>query len=317
MDNKQKIINILDDYEISWWDSGKNVTRGWVNIQCPFPECGDVSNHCGICIDTLAFHCWKCGESGPFIKLLTILTGLSNSQCEELIKDDLVLDGDTSDRIQEAFRNEEEREIEQSITVTLPERFELVTKDTDFALLSTYLKRRKISIDTLIQHKCGICRSGSWMNRLIIPVYYQGKLVSFQGADMTGFAQVPYKAGTTNIHDFIYNYDNVKDVMILTEGVLDAWRIGDEAVALFSALITPAQAALIRSKGLKELFFCWDGDAYWKAVKAARELAPFVPTVDVIQLPYSLEYLFEGRRNEDPDSIGREEVYKRIGRLER
>ena len=40
------IISYLENRGVSYWTEGKNVTDGWVNINCPFSP--DPSNHLGI-----------------------------------------------------------------------------------------------------------------------------------------------------------------------------------------------------------------------------------------------------------------------------
>ena len=39
---------ILDDLGLSYTSQGKNVSEGWIGIQCVFPDCDDTSNHLGI-----------------------------------------------------------------------------------------------------------------------------------------------------------------------------------------------------------------------------------------------------------------------------
>ena len=73
--------------------------------------------------------------------------------------------------------------------------------------------------------------------------------------------------------------------MIVTEGVLDAWRAGDNAVCSFGTSITDDQKQLILNKNLKRIVFCWDSDAYWFAKREAEYFRPFIETVDVIKLP--------------------------------
>ena len=84
--------------------------------------------------------------------------------------------------------------------------------------------------------------------------------------------------------------------MILTEGVFDCWRVGEDAVATFGTHITEEQKKLIHRKNLKELIFAWDGDAYWKARKIAQQFTCSLEKVRIV--------LFN--KEEDPDSYGKE-----------
>lgn len=53
------LIEWFEDNDLEYWTQGKNVTAGWVNIQCVF--CDDLSNHLGIRLSDYRVSCWKCG----------------------------------------------------------------------------------------------------------------------------------------------------------------------------------------------------------------------------------------------------------------
>lgn len=307
MIEKQKIIDIYKRFETPYWTSGKNVTEGWVNIQCPF--CEDSSNHCGVNPVTELFSCWRCGEKGSFIDLLIKLTGLPYNECRSIVEEPSVasIKGIVED-INEIFA-ETILDTPKSVKneATLPERFELVTYNTKFLLLDSYLKRRGLSIDTLIKHKCGICRSGLYMNRLIIPIVFQGKIVAFQAADMSGFATLKYKTSTNDINDYLYGYDEIKGKRaILVEGVLDAWRVERDVLATFGTHITNKQEKLILGLNLDELFFMWDEDAFLEALwRKVDYFRPRIKVVEAILLP----------RGHDPDSYGKEYGVEKLYQL--
>lgn len=305
--DKKKIISIYNNLGIRCWDKGNNVTNGWVNVQCPF--CGDASNHCGVNPATLIFSCWICGTKGGFVDLLVKLTDLPFSECENIIKDSTVsFKKRAIDQIKEdLYGVEDELEISESIETILPKTFEFITKNTRSDLLQAYIKRRKLSIDTLIEYGCGICRAGDYMHRMIIPVYHRGKLVSYQGADMTGFSDLKYQSAPLamgRINDYLYGLDAIRKRMIVVEGIFDKWRTGVEAVAAFTSTLTEAQFNLILAMELEELYFCFDPEAmaYFKAKKQAEKFRPFVSTVEVVKLPFGF----------DPDKLGREKVYECI-----
>lgn len=295
MIDKEKIIDIYKHFEIDYWVDGKNVTKNWINIQCPF--CDDQSNHCGVDPKTERFSCWICGQTGSFIDLLIKLTGLSYRECRDIISTSSIsFQESTTDYIDKVF-SEDKPESTQVVhgRVELPERFEIVTYNTKFPLLHSYLRRRGILIETILEHSCGICRSGQYMNRLVIPVFFQQEMVAFQAADLTGFAELKYKTSSDRINDYLYGYDKIENgKVVLVEGILDAWRVGKDALATFGTHITERQKYLILEKNLRELIFAWDGDAYWKARKAADFFKPFVEGVEIVRFP-------EG---EDPDSYG-------------
>ena len=301
IDSKQKIIDLLQKFEITYWTSGNNVSEDSVNIKCPF--CDDHSNHLGIFEDTLIFHCWRCGAKGHFAYLLSVLTHLSYEECQRLLELNVVnFKGCAVQTIENIISSEKKSDKIVAQEVGLPKYFEPVTKNMNFPLLEMYLKRRKIDLETIIKYGCGICQVGKYMNRLIIPVVFQGRIVSFQAADMTGRGEIKYKTADNEVNRWLYNYDSIKDIMIITEGILDCWRVGEGAVATFGTHITEKQKDLILAKNLKELILCWDGDAYWTARNEAEEFKPFIENVKVVCLP----------KTEDPDSLGTEKVWEYI-----
>lgn len=303
MTNKQKIIKIFKDRGVEYWTEGKNVSDGSVNITCPF--CNDHSNHCGIFEDTLVFHCWICGASGPIEALLETLLGIGSREADDLLGN-VESDFKTSslEQIDRLICREVSKAIEanRGKEIEWPEYSVPITRDTESLVLDRYLKRRKISLATVILHNCRLCEAGRYMHRMIIPVYFSGKLVSYQAADLTGKAYLKYETAPGKINDYLYGYDQVTEEMILVEGILDAWRLGPGACATFGTHITNNQKNLIEDKKLKKLIFCWDSDAYWKAKNQAGWFKPFIREVKVIKLP-------EG---EDPDSYGKIKTFSLI-----
>jgi len=66
------IIELLEEHDIQFWRTGKNVSRGWVGLQCPF--CDDDSNHLGIHKKSLRCRCWKCGGHKLINTLMEVLS---------------------------------------------------------------------------------------------------------------------------------------------------------------------------------------------------------------------------------------------------
>jgi len=308
--NEKKIIDILDQFEIPYWTEGKNVTQGWINITCPF--CSDHSNHLGISKESLLFNCWRCGTSGPFVNLLIELTGLSFKECLDIVSEsDISFQKSAVDQVIDALREKPlEVEVDKVFDVVLPKEFEFVTDSLNFPLLDSYLERRNVARSTLIEYVCGVCRGGQYMNRLIIPVVCQGKVVSFQAADLQGTAELKYRSAPISmgaINNYLYGYDEIDKRMIVVEGILDKWRVGREAVAAFTSTITEEQEKLIRAKNLDELYFCFDGEsvAYTKAIKVAARFKADISTVAAVPLPIG----------KDPDELSQEEIYRCIAKI--
>lgn len=300
LDNSSTIITLLEKYKIEYWTEGKNVSPGSINVQCPF--CDDHSNHCGIFHDSLVYHCWRCDASGSFDYLLARITGQDLETLKEEISDfGFSFQTDSLAQVEEIWREKSspsEQRVVPEDPVVLPRFFELVTEKLDFPLLDWYLNLRGYTRNTLIEYQCGICAVGECMNRMIIPVIFNGQLVSYQAADLTRRAQVKYKTAPGEINNFLYRWDTIdwrKNYVVLVEGVLDAWRFGDNALCTFGTHLTDRQKNLLIQSHVQKVIISWDGDAWEKSLEHAEDLNTFIPEVFVVKFP----------QEHDPDSFGK------------
>lgn len=300
---KLQIIEILKQLNVPYFTEGKNVSEDSVNIKCPFCA-DDPSDHLGIFDGNGVFSCWRCRKKGPLVYLIRKITGWSEDRCNDLVSSvTSSFAVDSIDRIKDIIDGGSSIRSNRKPICGLPKYFEKINANTilKFPLLKDYLVRRHIKLSTIIDHSCGICRAGEYMNRMIIPVIYNGSVVNFQAADLTGVANLKYKSASAEINNYLYNYDNIKydGKMIIVEGVLDAWRVGVDAVATFGTHCTDRQLRLIIDKHPNEVVFCWDEDAYFRTLEYNSEVGSiqaFIPNVRLVKFP----------KGEDPDSYGAE-----------
>lgn len=315
MDYSSIIISLLEKYEIEYWEEGPNCTAKAINIKCPF--CDDASSHHGIFRDFLNSKCWKCGRKSNLGFILATITGRSQKACWEEIKaSGISFDLDSEQQIKNIF--EEELVIKPKKLVSLaklPKPFQPI-EEVDSILLDNYLCRRNLTREVLVEHQCGVCLVGDYMNRLIIPVIFEGKLVGFQAADMTGRSDTSYKADRkdSEIKNYFYRWDRINqdlDFIVVVEGVVDAWRLRGNTLCSFGTALSENQKRLLIKFGPKKLIFCPDGDAYSDTLIQSEYFTPFIDEVHVVQLPYRWKN-FSERVNEDPDSFGAENVWNLI-----
>jgi hypothetical protein len=318
MDCSSKIISILTKYEISFVEDSsqsKNTGPNCIGIQCPF--CDDHSDHCGIFRDAKGFYCRKCGRQGSFSYLLSVLVHKpQNIIRKELEQSSISFEVEAEQQIKDIFRESEKVPTRQKRgSIPFPKYFEPVEKVIS-SLLENYLSRRNISKQILIDHKCGICQVGEHMNRLIVPVYFEGTMIGFQAADLTGKSELKYKADTkdSEIKNYFYRWDLLDpdlNYIVVVEGIVDAWRLLGNAVASFGTALSTAQKKLLIKKKLEKLILCMDGDAYLHALETSQYFTPFIDEVHVIQLPHYWQD-FSTKISHDPDSYGNENVWELI-----
>ena len=248
----------------------KNVSRGWIGIRCPFPDCGDPSWHCGINLESEMFNCYICGNKGHFKKLIVALEGCSYSEAEAILN-----------TLDKGSNLNEAKETTSSLYKGIGERV-LPLESTDFLpdLHGAFLQSRGFDPDYLItKYKLRACGNlGRYKFRIIIPYFVGGKVVTFTARDVTRQSRLSYKdcppeESIVPVKHSLYNVDSVKDRVLIVEGPLDAWRIGDGAVATSTFNYSKqqiVQLSRLKARGVKSCFIMYDAEE--KAIKKAERL---------------------------------------------
>jgi hypothetical protein len=128
----------------------------------------------------------------------------------------------------------------------------------------------------------GTLDCGPYANRVLAPIFHEGHPVSYQGRDITGQSDMKYKTcrkADEVVHHkhILYNLDNRRPhVLIVVEGIMDVWRLGDGAAATFGTKVTPEQVGLIASLRPSRLFTIFDveSDAQRRARWLRDQVAP-------------------------------------------
>lgn len=250
----------LDDYNIEYWTHGKNVADGFINISCP--HCADSSNHGGFSLDGSIFLCWRCGSHNVF-ETLSLLTGINLKELYKIVKDyNLIIDF-------------EEEKIEYNNTTIEMKGDKLLPQHKKYLesrnFNADYLERKYDLKGTLFDKDYGY--------RIMIPVYYNNRIVSYQGRDFTGKSPVRYMMCKPEneiipIKNILYNLDNCKNRWcIVVEGIFDVWRLGDNCCSTLGTSYKKEQLNLL-AKRFDIVFTMFDGEpqAQIKARKLGEEL---------------------------------------------
>ena len=288
------IVKWLEDIGVDPTRGGaRNTTHGWVNLQCPFPECDDNTNHLGINLKTKLFSCWKCGEKGNILKLT-----------KEIMKTDWVNVLRLAKKYQDPNAIIEADDIVFSSKVQMPPGI----SDNFLPKHIKFLRSRRHNARLLIQkyHLLAGGLVGPYKMRIIIPFYLDGKMVTFTARDITDKAQDTYKslALSKSVIDprrIFYNIDNVHGTKaLLVEGCTDVWRIGDGAISSSGVKITQYQLEFLAAFGIKTLFIMFDGGKVEtdSAFKVANFASGFIDHTEVIELDEGV----------DPDDLDKSDI---------
>ena len=274
------IISYLEDRGIEYRTSGKNVSKGWVEVNCLW--CDDPSFHLGISPQGW-MNCWRCGPKGSVVNLIKAV-----DRCGER----------GAYRILLQYQK-------PNVDFTLPQK-SVHTFDGDGILPKEaklplpplhreYLRKRGFDPDYIVR-KYGIraCSvTGRYKLRIVIPVVVGGEVVNFTARDVTGKAHARYKSCPSDrakvpLKCCVYNIDTVRcgGGVVVVEGPLDVWRIGDGAVATFGTNFTKEQVKVIAEREPEVVAVVFDAEekALRKAEELATALSPFVKRVEVVEL---------------------------------
>ena len=292
-------IEILEKFDIAYVQSGGVITKDAVGMLCPF--CGTDWTSLGVFKNSGRFSCWKCNETGSLYDLLHELKGISFAQYKEETQSNVTFYTPTASQIESIINPTKVPDREDNSfgsPCKLPSESIPIHAGTNNDLLLWWLDQRKYTIQDAINYRCCYCMTGEYKYRIIIPIYHNGVLVSFQGADLTRKSKTKYRTKEGNLKDYLYNYDALPmdSWCMICEGVLDVWRMPAGAVATFGKKINNAQIALILKKKPKRVIVAWDSDAYWNSRALSKQLLPLVPEVQILHFPVG----------EDPDSYGSE-----------
>jgi len=237
------------DFGVEHWTSGKNVTPGWVNIRCPM--CDDHSNHGGFSPQG-KYNCWRCGGH-DVVTVLSKLLGMDEGQAIRTVRR-------YTTNLHRPSRVKKERKADASRDVKLPFGCGALRPEH-----RRYLLQRNFSPKRL-RNTFGIMGTGpvgDYKFRIIAPVYLDRKLVSYQGRDITGKAELRYKACKEEneaVHHkhTLYGIDLVPGrAGVVVEGITDVWRLGPGAVGTFGTSVTDEQLIMIY-KRFDEIYLLFD-----------------------------------------------------------
>lgn len=283
---------LLSDNRIPFITGGqhKRVGKSWIGIHCPFCV-GKQDYHLGFNKDSQAWSCWRCGKHYTF-DVLHKLLNLTDNKIYQLIK-----------QYQDRPQRRREPEIkERASSLYMPgEPLDNV------GAARIYIEGRGFNPDKIIK-LYGVKATGpvgNYKHRIMIPIFYKGRIVSYQGRDITGKAELKYKACSEPeeiIHHkhIVYNYDSAEKITIVVEGILDAWRIGEGCVATFGVGYTTKQTQLLAMFKKVFILFDLDEDAQTRADHLAYHLQAMGTRAYIIS-----DLLNEG---EDPAMLKKDEV---------
>jgi len=296
-----ELIEFLDEHDIEYWTSGKNVRAGWLNIQCLF--CDDESNHLGISMHNFKVHCWRCGHS-TIVNVVKRIADITYKEAKNIC-DELSLGSlDANPPNAESYSSSEDL---LSANVEMPRgstrRFPEIHKQY---LIGRGFRPDKVK-KLIRRYRLRACHTypPRYKFRIIIPVIQNRKIISFTSRSIIDddpniikymeASPHPYKENGKKIHEclikpkhLVYNIDSVQEGSnaLLVEGPMDVWKMGSRAICFFGVNFTEQQLIIVKNKKIKNMFIMFDNDrtGITNARIVARVLAPLVKKIEIITL---------------------------------
>lgn len=251
------------DHKIQFTSTGKHSRRGWVQTKCPFCT-GNPGWHLGINVEKGYSNCYRCGSHWMPVVVST-LAKTSIKDAKAIVQRYLSEDHET-----------DQQEMVYAEKIKYPSGTGPMNKKQ-----RNYLAGRGFDPEKLerMWELMGIGHVGIYKNRILVPIRYNNRLISYQTRDITDKHPAKYMAAkqTDEVFphkDILYGIDHCKSsTLVLVEGITDVWRMGYGAGATSGIDYSPAQMVMI-ARRFKKVFTFFDDEvtAQQKVEKLSFEL---------------------------------------------
>lgn len=269
-------IKLFEDYNIP---AVPDKNGPWVNIDCPYCDKPGHYNMGFNCVGNY-YHCWKSQHSYPIKKVLSDVLNVPMNSIDEILSG---YEGGTN--LVRTFRRKSNIK-----------HLELPTDEFTPAERK-YLKSRGFS-PKYLHEKYGIVGggiAGKWKFRIIIPIYYNGQLLSWTGRSILSkkklkeleiprYKNLSIGESIRNPKELFFNLDNCKGKeVVLTEGAFDVLRFDGNAICSLGTELTEGQISLLSEK-FEKIFILFDNEpeAQEKAHKFGMQLSSIGLDVEIV-----------------------------------
>lgn len=269
-------IEFFRSYHIEFVERGPNVAAGNVNVHCPFCGASDPSHHLGVSKKATSWGCWRNPQHrgrSP-VRLIAALLGCSRQEAMRIAGVEMrFIPPDSMSQAIAAVQRWPSAAAPRKLA--LPTEFKPFQNKPSFSLFRQYLENRDYTKKQILEMTgtfgLRYCTSGPFRGRIIFPVTFENKLVTWTGRSIYPSEELRYKTLTPNeeraaarghppalgpINSYLLWYDELlrgpANILMLVEGPFDALRVsvlgrklGVVATCFFTMQPTRAQVELL------------------------------------------------------------------------
>ncbi len=245
-------------------------SEGWIQLQCPF--CNDGKYHLGWNILGQHFNCYACG-SHPTWNALSLVLHKPVSYVREYSNRFLL-----------------DRSVVPVRTREIAGECKLPAGSTDLSKRhKKYLHDRGFVPEKLVElyNIKGTPAYAPIGQRVIIPIYWDGILVSWTARNITEeeprYLKCPKDREALSCRSVLYGWTHSLRKAVVVEGIFDAWRLGPGAVSTMGLGFSPEQVELLST--LNKVFILFDNDkpAKRRSMDMAKRLC-CITDVEIVEL---------------------------------
>lgn len=264
-----------EDNSIEMYTEGyKQCQPGWIQVECPFCTGGE-GPHLGWNEEDDYLNCWRCGWH-PNYEFVMVSLSCLRSEAFEVLKE---------------YKGHSKPDIEKvslySKEVVFPYGTDKLQKKH-----KDYLEGRNFDSDKLevMWGLKGTGHIGSYKFRILAPITFNSRLVSFQTRDITNKSKLPHKACSKpkqvrHYKQCLYGMDEMTGGdAVIVEGMADVWRLGYGSVGTCGTGYTQTQVMLLGEYRRKFIIFDAEEAAVKRAEKLAYALSAFEGEVKMVDI---------------------------------
>lgn len=309
--------SVLTEHRVPFIERGPNVKRGEINVRCPMCGSADPSYHMGLNLETGWWCCWRnqsAHKGKSPVRLLVSLLNVPYWRAREIAglrNDAEYTDPDGFDAVaarvmkREGFQRPEQV---QRRHLKFDREFRRLDDDSVASLrFLDYLLDRGFTKPAKLGELYGLryAISGDFKDRIILPYYMNGELVTWTGRAISKQAMIRYKDlplddSLIGPKHTLFNHDCILEggrALIVQEGPFDALKVDYYArdhlvrsAALSTNSITEDQIALLlgASSKFERIIVVMDMATPLGLADSMRmkgELS-FLPNVEIAKVPF-------------------------------